>query len=102
MPTMKWTSDQDRRLAMLYAAGSTAAAIADEMGLAVSSVRTRVSTLGLLRRRTRSNPHGAGNMAWVIGPALASALPVPSESFAVDLLSKLTGGIEPSSDRPLV
>lgn len=74
---------------MLYSTGSTVALIADDLGVTESSVRTRVNTLGLLRRRTRSNPKTSGNEAWLIGPALSAAIPVPADDFCVDLLSKL-------------
>lgn len=74
---------------MLYSAGSTVAVIADDLGVTETSVRVRVSTLGLLRRRTRSNPEASSNVAWLIGPALSAAIPVPTDDFCVDLLSQL-------------
>lgn len=91
MPNMMWTRETDRRLASLYATGQDVGSIALELGCNEKSVRTRVSTLGLLRRRTKGDTAVKGNAMWVVGPALASIMHVPSDDFCGDLIAQLDG-----------
>ena len=84
-----WTRETDRRLASLYAMGDDVGSIAVALGCNEKSVRTRASTLGLLRRRTRGDNEAKGNAIWVVGPALASMMRVPSDDFCGDLIARL-------------
>lgn len=87
----QWTTEIDRELAALYSTGVDVATLASQFECSEKSLRSRVSTLGLLRRRTRTNQDGRGNTAWVIGPALAAVMHVPADGFCEDLIAQLDG-----------
>lgn len=85
-----WTCEKDRDLAGRYATGDSVAQIAADFDCTIGMVRTRVATLGLLRRALRAGQKPAGgNAAWVVGEALRGGLAVPKDPFADDLLNRL-------------
>ena len=66
MACRTWTSENDRDLAKRYVAGEDLDSIALAFGKTRQSVATRISTLGLLRRKTRrSDTAHNGNAAWL-------------------------------------
>lgn len=87
----QWTKEKDRQLASLYSTGVDVSTLAAQLGCTEKSLRSRASTLGLLRRRTRANQDGSGNTAWVVGPALAAVMHVPADAFCEDLIARLDG-----------
>lgn len=89
MSNTQWTAEKDRRLATLYATNQSIYEIAAQLGCTEQSLRTRVSTLGLLRRRTKATGEGRGNARWVLGATLASVMHVPDDAAFDDLLSQL-------------
>lgn len=93
-PSFKWPKERDRELAVRYQAGEAVANIASAFGLPVSTVRGRISSLGLLRRALKKSdrPLG-GNAAWVIGVVLRTGIDARKEPFADDLLQQLDDAI---------
>ena len=89
MPNEAWMPDDDRLLARLYAMGDQVPVIAERLGRSESSIKTRVTTLGILRRKTTNAPQAEGNTAWVIGTALASTMRVEDDRSFDDLLGRL-------------
>jgi len=85
-----WTRDKDRELALRYQAGEAVEGIAAAFALPVTTIRGRVSALGLLRRKLRGEekPDG-GNAAWVLGAALRTGMTAPTDPFAADLMRQL-------------
>ncbi len=88
MPSTQWTLEKDRQLATLYATDQSVYEIARQLGCTEQSLRTRTSTLGLLRRRTTAT-EGSGNSKWVLGTALAEAMKVPEDPIFDDLIAQL-------------
>ncbi len=89
MNRFTWTREKDVALARHYVAGESVEQIAAEFGCSPSTIKTRCSTLGLLRRRVKANPVPHGNASFLIGQALRTALPVDTATFGEDLLDKL-------------
>lgn len=66
MACRTWTSESDRDLAERYVAGQDLDSIAMTLGKTRQSIATRISTLGLLRRKThRSDTAHNGNAPWL-------------------------------------
>lgn len=95
-----WTRDKDRELALRYQAGEAVGGIAAAFGLPVTTIRGRVSALGLLRRKLRGEekPDG-GNAAWVLGAALRTGMAAPTDPFATDLMRQLDDTLAQGSAR---
>ena len=89
MPQSTWTHDRDAALARYYMAGDPVDRIASVLECTVSMITTRVSTLGLRRRKLKREEGSAGNEAWVIGAAIRAIVPVDHTPFAEDLLNQL-------------
>ncbi|RYY09314.1 MAG: hypothetical protein EON55_18620 [Alphaproteobacteria bacterium] len=65
VPASHWTMQKDQMLAKQYAAGTSIIDIAASLGCSDHAVKTRVSTLGLLRRRTSARGAVDGNTHWL-------------------------------------
>ncbi len=89
MPNSQWTREKDQALAGMYAAGEVVSSIATQMECSEQAVRNRASTLGLLRRRTKSQGAGSGNAAWILGNSLAAVMHVPRDGKFDDLMGRL-------------
>lgn len=89
MSHFTWTKALDRQLAARYGEGGDVGVLAAELGCSVAALRTRASTLGLLRRNTRKHGVAQGNAVWLVGPALAGVMSVAPDEFCADLLSEL-------------
>ena len=90
MPNSQWTREKDQALAGMYAAGEVVSSIATQMGCSEQAVRNRASTLGLLRRRTKSQGAGSGNAAWILGNSLAAVMHIPQDGEFDDLIRRLS------------
>lgn len=84
-----WTHDKDVELAKRYIDGQSVADISVALGVTDSMVKSRLNTLGVRRRVTKSNTDRHRNAALVLGQALRTAMPATTESFAEDLLTAL-------------
>jgi hypothetical protein len=84
-----WSRDKEIELARRYVAGEAVDAIAASFGCTTSALTTRISTLGIRRRKLATNCVGNGNAIFLTGSALRSAMPLPDDSFGEDLLAQL-------------
>jgi len=89
MNRFTWTREKDAELARRYVAGEPVDKIAAQFDCSPSTIKTRCGTLGLLRRRVKTNPLLHGNASFLIGQVLRTALPVDPETFGEELLDKL-------------
>ena len=84
-----WTREKEVELARRYVAGEAVDEIAASFGCTTSALTTRVSTLGIRRRKLATNCVGNGNAVFLTGSVLRSAMPLPDDSFGEDLLAQL-------------
>lgn len=84
-----WTHDKDAELARRYVDGQSVEDIGVALGATHGMVRSRLSTLGVRRRVTKSDTDRHGNAALVLGQALRTAMPATTDAFAEDLLTAL-------------
>lgn len=82
-----WTRDKDLELARRYVDGQSVEAISLALGASQSMVKSRLSTLGVRRRRTKSDVDRHGNAALILGQTLRVAIPTPTDGFAEDFLA---------------
>ena len=81
-----WTHDKDAELARRYVDGQSVEDIGVALGVTRSTIKARLSTLGVRRRVTQNDADPHGNAALVLGQALRTAMPATTEVFAEDLL----------------
>lgn len=62
-----WTRERDQELARRYTAGEAPEEIAASLGCTMQALRTRCSTLGIVRRKLRSDKPMHGNADFILG-----------------------------------
>jgi hypothetical protein len=68
-----WSQERDRELARRYIAGEAPEEIAATLGCTMQALRTRCSTLGIVRRKLRSDKPVHGNADFILGTARAGS-----------------------------
>lgn len=68
-----WTHERDQELARRYIAGEPPEEIAATLGCTMQALRTRCSTLGIVRRKLRSDKPVHGNADFVLGKPLSES-----------------------------
>jgi hypothetical protein len=76
-----WTRERDQDLARRYIAGEAPEEIAAALGCTLQAFRGRCSTLGIVRRKLKSNKPVHGNANFLLGTAPPEA---SSETDAED------------------
>lgn len=89
MPRFFWTHGKDAELARRYVDGQSVEDIGLALGVTHSTVKARLSTLGVRRRVMQNDADRHGNAALVLGQALRTAIPVTAEAFAEDLVTAI-------------
>ena len=89
VPKNVWSPLEDAELARRYMAGEPVDSIAVFLNRSAAGITTRANTLGLRRRKLRTDSSNEGNALWVIGAALRSAIPETDQPFARELLDQL-------------
>lgn len=84
-----WNCERDVELAKRYVGGEAVEDIAAAFGCSSQSVKTRCSTLGVVRRKVRRDRPENGNAGFLIGNVRRGAIPIDPNTFSDDLLGKL-------------